>query len=279
MTNALAVVGQTRSMTEDQVALIKRTICQGATNDELALFVQQCNRTGLDPFAKQVYAVKRWDAKNGREVMAIQTGIDGFRLIAQRTAEYEGQVGPHWCAEDGAWKDVWLSDKPPAAARVGVCRKGFREPLWGVARWASYVQTNKDKQPTKFWQQMGDVMLAKCAESLALRKAFPQELSGLYTAEEMSQAEPDEKPVKVATITGEVKTRKPTWTPEQQKEGGEVRQAIMEIGGAPADTEVTTLWRRMAYDEPSDVIDALRALLAKWQDIADEANTNKGVTP
>ncbi len=162
--------------TQEQTALISSTIAPGCTSDELKLFAYACQRTGLDPFSKQIYAIKR----GGK--LTIQAGIDGLRSIAERTGQLDGS-STEWCGDDGIWADVWLGSKPPAAAKTIIYRKGCSHSFVGVARYADY------NAGQGLWSKMPSAMLAKCSEALALRKAFPADMSGVYTVDEMEQAE------------------------------------------------------------------------------------------
>ena len=189
------------------------------------MFLHQCQRTGLDPFARQIYMIGRW-SKNGTKY-TIQTSIDGFRLIGRRAADAGRETlevtDTQWCGADGVWRDVWLADEPPAAARVAVIRNGGRFPA--VALFKEYAGTTKNGDLTQMWREKGALMIAKCAEALAWRKAFPQDLSGLYTGDEMQQADrasratpapqPDPEPVADADgVTG--------ITPEQSRRIGDL---------------------------------------------------------
>lgn len=173
--------------TPGKVDLIRRTIAPDVTADEFEMFLAYCRRTNLDPIARQIYIIVR--GRDDKRKATIQTSIDGFRLIAQRTGRYRGRVGPFWCGPDGNWVDVWLSDDPPAAAKVGVRLADSDEITWAVCRWKDFVQTDAGGVPTKMWKQMGPHMLGKCCESQALRTALPGELSGLYTDDELAQAD------------------------------------------------------------------------------------------
>lgn len=187
---------QAVTVPENKLTLLRETYAKGSTPQEFELFVAVCNRLRLDPFARQIYAVKRYDSALKREVMQAQVSIDGMRLTAERTGQYAGQAAPQWCGPDGRWVDVWLSEEPPSAARVSVYRRDFSQPMTAVALFGEYAQYKSGGELTRFWQVMPANQLAKCAEALALRKAFPNELSGVYSVDEMAQAENEPAPVK-----------------------------------------------------------------------------------
>ena len=174
---------------EDEIRLIRSLLPDGATDTDLKLLLTYSQRTGLDPLLRQVWLNKR----RGKPGQPIAT-IDGLRTVAVRSGEYLGQTKPEWAGADGVWHDVWTEDKPPAAARIGVYRKGFAEPLYAVARYSDYVQmmsTDHGLSPNSMWQKMAANQTLKCAEALALRKAFPEVLSGIYSEDEMAQATAD----------------------------------------------------------------------------------------
>lgn len=149
-----------------------------ATESDISFFAQYCKRTRLDPLSRQIYAIPKREGS-----MQILLSIDGYRIIAQRTGEYEGSE-TFWCGTDGVWTDVWLNNNPPSAAKVIVYRKNCKRGVSAVALFREYANLKSNT-----WQKMPALMLAKCAESLALRKAFPSDLSGLYTTDEMNNIE------------------------------------------------------------------------------------------
>lgn len=152
------------------------------SDEDLIMFLYVCKRVGLDPLTRQIYAVYRWDSRQGKDVMSIQAGIDGMRLVAQRSKEYAGQDDIKYVPEDEA-------TKYPTKATCTIYRyiNGAKVAFTASARWNEYVQLGKDGNPSIMWNKMAYTMLGKCAEALALRKGFPNELSGIYSDVEMAQ--------------------------------------------------------------------------------------------
>ena len=194
----LVVTQEQKNWDDKQLSALKQLGLQEASAGDLGVFLHFCQRTGLDPFARQIYMIGR----AGR--FTIQASIDGLRLVAQRSGKYGGQTPTYWCGEDGVWVDVWLEKTPPAAAKVGIYHQDWREPLWATAKFDSYAVAYNGKL-SGLWAKMPDLMIAKCAEALALRKAFPQDLSGIYSSEEMEQMEVSAAPLQpIKEITKEV---------------------------------------------------------------------------
>lgn len=174
-TGALALRPDQVEWTEQQRAALAQIGVDKARPGDLAVFLHVAQRTGLDPFSRQIYMIER----GGKQT--IQTGIDGFRVIAERHPQYAGQDDPQWCGEDGLWRDMWVGKEPPVAARVRVYRHDWKVPATGVAMFAEFTAGNS------MWKAKPAHMLAKCAEALALRKAFPHDLAGLMTPEEVER--------------------------------------------------------------------------------------------
>lgn len=185
--SALVLADDQSYWNQHQLAALTQLGVDRATPADLGVFMHVCQRTGLDPFARQIYLVRR----DGKQV--IQTGIDGYRLIARRSVDRAREKlsisAPEWCDAEGKWHEVWIAEGYPSAARVIVYRDGEAFPA--IALWREYVQMTTDngqRRVTRMWDTRPAGQLAKCAEALALRKAFPQDLSGIYVDEEMQAA-------------------------------------------------------------------------------------------
>lgn len=191
-------------LTGDQKELIKNTVAQGCTDDELKLFFYQCERTKLDPFSRQIHMVKRGNKAT------IQTGIDGFRAIAERSGAYAGNDEYTF---NGGLTEYECSVKKvtrphSATATIKKVVGGVICEFTASASWDAYCPKGSDFM----WKKMPFLMLGKCAEALALRKAFPNDMSGLYTDDEMAQSEKVDVKVKttakVDTLKKKIKEKK-----------------------------------------------------------------------
>lgn len=161
---------------DDKTKDIIRAMYPKAPAVEMDRLLHLAETSGLDPVQRHLYLIQR------KGVWQIQTGIDGFRAVAGRN----GLAG----IDDAVFVE---DDKgKPVSATVTVYKWGpdgaSKAAYTATARFSEYCAGGP------MWTRMPHTMVAKCAEALALRKAFSQ-LAGLYTADEMDQAGPgDDEP-------------------------------------------------------------------------------------
>lgn len=224
---ALPKNGNVNEWTDQEKAIVEASglVDRGqlAPRATVEAFLAHCQRTGLDPIARQIYAICR----RGR--WGIQISIDGARLIAERSGKYAGQTPVEWTGDGQTWTQVWLDRQPPAAARVGVHRSDFREPLYAVANFQAYAAGGP------MWDKMPALMIGKCAEMLALRKAFPQDLSGLYATEEMDQAGQPAQAAQEPNRASQERPQEAAASPAEEPADGIVDAEVVE-------EDVTPLW-------------------------------------
>lgn len=178
MTNQLKILDDNHCLkefgwTKSQFETIQKTYFQNMDIDQIKIFGHVCKHTGLDPFLKQIYPVLR----QGK--MCIQTAIDGYRLIAERTGKYSPGREPTF---------VYKKDNSILSATSYVKKMTIDGTWHEVAATAYFDEYCATVGP--FWKKMPHVMISKCAEALALRKAFPAELSAIRTEDEMDQSNP-----------------------------------------------------------------------------------------
>jgi phage recombination protein Bet len=211
-------------MPERTKKILMNSVFKNLFEDEAHVAWRLSKRRGLDVEAKQIFFVPYVDKKGNRSVIA-QTSIDGLRLIAARTGNYGGQINAKLTVrlKNGDKKVIDHEEYDPSetkeiiSATIEIINKEFPQPQKATALLKSYAKTYNG-QLQGLWGTMPDVMLLKCAESLALRKAFPQDLGGLYSNEEMDQAKNDIEAVNVGFSTIET-TQHPTPEPVSLPDG------------------------------------------------------------
>lgn len=228
------VVATTESaITRAQVEVFKKAIASDLTDAETQFVLEWCRHAQVSPFLRHIHVWKQ----GGK--LQFQISIDGMRAIGMRTGKFRGRLGPFWCGADGEWRDVWLHDADPVAAKVGILWDGLDQPVWGICRIAAY---KKRQGAGPLWNNMPDVMGAKVAEAVAWRVVSPVDMAGLYVGGELA-----DEPAMVSQYA----------TPEQM---GRIKHACELLNVAiPADEQLADL----TYDEADEIIAQYRR---QWQE-------------
>lgn len=246
---------------QDVMAVVRASIMpNGASQAELEFYVAWCRLRQVDPVS-QAFVIKQ----GGRLVPGVT--IAGMRAIAQRTGRYGPQDGPYWMDDAGDWFNVWTDDTPPTAARVGVKQTDWDDYTYGVATWREFGAA-KAQQSFSPWKTQPANMLAIRAEANALRRAFPADLAGMYTKEELGEQREEQVDTDTGEITNEpipIKGKKMSATQAQKiarllQEAdiqGEAKNQLL------ASCAGTTDYKRITEDGARKVITELERVLTR----------------
>ncbi len=253
MTTALATVPQSAPLehkkiqplefTAEQRKMIRDSFLSGASDAEASVLMELARLRGLNPITQQIHFVKRWNSQRRCEVWAAQTGIDGFRSIAERTGLYEGQDEPEY---------VYGKDGRLSVVKVRVYRKDWSRPAVGIAHFEEFAQRTKEGNLTSMWATKPHVMLSKCAEAQAFRRGFPDDTSGLYAPEEMGDEDerevnpapsPPQNPQKSTTESVKAKLRSKIQVVDVQP--GQTESEAVAAAEEPPPSSEPTPWEQV----------------------------------
>lgn len=199
---------------------------------EAIVFMTICKARRLNPFTKQVYFLPYTNKKTNVTTYSMIVSIDGFRSLAARTGLYGGQDEP-----------IYTYDKNErlVSCKIAVYRKDFDRPTVAVAHLSEYVQYSYDGSVNKTWAKSPHIMLAKCAEALALRKAFPDELGGLHEESEMG-----------AVVDGETIEQPPPEAPQGKTRTEQLLNRVKKVEPKPTPQEAEIVESQAVVDAPID---------------------------
>jgi len=183
--NHMTIKPNHSSYTEEDIKVIKDIIDpKGKLNDsQIKQFLYVCAEKKLDPRSRQIYALPKENFQTKEVTMSIQTSIDGFRIIAERTGKYAPGKPTHFLT----------NDKGALVGATVYVKKFTADGTWHEVAATAFLNEYMPAKPSPVWKSMPSVMIEKCAEARALRRAFPEAFSGLYSDDEMDQSS---KPVK-----------------------------------------------------------------------------------
>ena len=178
-----------RGLTLEQWRVLKDAIWPAAkSNEAILMAIDYCRARGLDPFKRIVHIVPVWDSEKKCLVETVWPGIAELRTTAARTGQYAGKDEPRFGdTVEARFGEVDINF--PEWCQVTVYRliAGERVAFHGArVYWEeAYATKGRSDEPNTMWRKRPRGQLSKCAEAEALREAFPEEIGGDYSVEEM----------------------------------------------------------------------------------------------